>query len=223
VLLSGGSASAVQPEAADVFKAVHTDASATWWSLEPDIRFALITVRDDRDHTMPGRPVLKESVSVVIWQDFCDEATDEDVVRRFTGNKEADIQIHPSLESASVDEPMVLDGVESRASGCSNSGLPTPERDIGDFAVRVSAQWSGVGPVDRYQDVLQLFPTCKFWTGGAFRYATATGSITGDLDVGALGTTESRDAHFSSLMFKSLSKDEGACFEDPNEDPNPPN
>jgi hypothetical protein len=211
-LLNGGSAGAIASEAADVSRFVLKGASATWWSLgDPEGTSVEISIQEERDHDIPGRPVTDELMFVVVQQSFCDQATDEVVFRQFSAFEQADVNIRPSLQSASVDESITLDGFEARAPGCKDSGL-FEFTNLGDFVVRVSAQWSGVGPLQRSRDDVKALPTCKAWSADSFRDATAMGSITGDLDIGGLGTTESPDANLISFTRKTLTKDGEDCL-----------
>jgi len=143
----------------------------------------------------PGRPFQATNVFVGVSQYFCDAVQDELVFRGYSGFEPAPdaLRISGTLTNASVsDASLTLFGSETRYADCANPTNPT-FNNLGPFVVALSANWTGNGQLVRTRSTssFDAGPDCKFFFrfDGTSRQATATGSITGQLNLGALGTT----------------------------------
>jgi hypothetical protein len=210
---------APQASAADTFRFTGRTAFARWLLNDPLNTKVGIVPFDGKFHSPPGRPVPNRTLEIFVSQEFCDQANDRHVFRIFEDFFGATLQslsIDHALRRAAVAGSTTFTGVEQRFAGtCANPDFDNYTiSDLGTFPIQFSAQWTGIGPVSQSaNDIRQkLGPQCKFSEKSRFsvRNATATGSITGALPLGNLGTTN--DATIESIREMVLIIERG-CFD----------
>jgi hypothetical protein len=199
-------------QAVDKFKFSGNTAFAEW-DLENASVF--ITASDGLFQSPPGPPAPEDQIFVDVNQQFCDQATDELVIRDFFGF-EGDVSVEfDELDAATAEGSIVLDGIEFRVPDCGNPDFENGhEIELGQFPVELSVQWASFGPTLRSKSNFHFFgPDCKFFSHGTttFREATATGEISGELpgiELGSLGDSDFAEIDFSRSMDMQI----GSCF-----------
>jgi hypothetical protein len=189
---------APQASAADTFHFSGRGAFASWSLNDSRNTVVVIEAFDGKFQAPPGRPVPDKTVFVLVDQSFCDQATNELVFRTFVDIFSASIQslsVDRQLRSAAVAGSDTLSGFEERTPDCANPDFDNSTfTDLGEFPVQFSGQWTGSGPLTRSADSFRtkVSPQCKFSlrSHSTARDATATGSITGALSLGSLGTSQ---------------------------------
>jgi hypothetical protein len=210
---------APQASAADTFHFSGRSAFARWSLNDSRNTSVEIQAFDGRFQAPPGRPAPSRAAFVLVEQSFCDQAANELVFPTFAADifdaSVLSVSVDRQLRSAAVTGSATLPGFEFRVPNCANPDFDNETfTELGEFPIQFSARWTGSGALTRSAQSFRekLGPQCKFSARGhsTERNATATGSITGALPLGDLGTTQ--DANIFSTRDLSLSIDRG-CFD----------
>ena len=201
--------------AVDSFKFSGNTAFAQW---ELENASVFIAASDGSFQSPPGPATRGDQTFVEVFQEFCDEGTNELVLVDFFGVEEVDVDVvFDDLDAATAEGSMDLTGSEFRVPDCQNPDFESGvETDLGQFAVDLSVEWTAFGATFRSLNISHSFgPDCKFFSNGTttFREATATGEISGDLpgiELGNLGGSDFAEIDLSRNTDMAI----GSCFEE---------
>lgn len=160
-----------------------------------------------------------KDVFVDVYQSWCDEAADELIDREFFTYEPADdvtMSISGKLTSASVSGTLELIGYEARTRNCAEPDYEnTVFTELPEITESIAAAWSAAGKALRSSSTFRYDAgDCKFHSRSASKYrsGTATGSLTGDLELGSLGTSEYAELFQTKDMSVEVGK---GCFVGP--------
>lgn len=138
-------------------------ASAHWWLDDERNTRVSMDALDGRFQSPPGPPE-ELTTSLNVFQSFCDEGSNEFVIRLLDSprdqEEQLEVDIGRQLDSASVTGTQTMKGFEVRRDGCDGSIFGSPESadvsELGPFEVNVDGTWDGVGDRTRIRHIFHV-------------------------------------------------------------------